>query len=108
MKNAAACWSTEVREQNWCDIVVESLLGNQAAQTTSMELLGNAGDPFALAGTLSGRFAHFLQVSAVEGGIVDLNQAADLVASRLKENDILIANCVTALAERRGGFVSRW
>jgi hypothetical protein len=105
VKNAAACWSTEIKDLNWCDIVVESLQGSQATQTTSAELLGSATNPPALVDVLHGRFDNFLQVSTVEGGLVDLNQAADIVISRLKENAALIANCVTALAEQKRGFV---
>lgn len=105
VKNAAACWSTEIKDHNWCDIVVESLQGPQATQTTSIELLGNAANPPALVDVLHSRFENFLQVSAVEGSLVNLNQAADVVMSRLKENDDLIAKCVAALAERNGRFL---
>nr|CAD6613082.1 hypothetical protein RFYW14_02549 [Pseudorhizobium flavum] len=105
VKNASACWSTEVKDLNWCDIVVESLQGSQATQTTSMELFGNASNPPVLVDVLHSRFDNFLQVSAVEGGPIDLKQAADIVTSRLKENAALIANCVTALADRKRGFV---
>lgn len=105
VKNAAACWSTEIKDFNWCDIVVESLQGPQATQTTSVELLGNTANPPALVDVLHSRFENFLQVSAVEGSIVDLKQAADVVMGRLKENADLIAKCVAALAERNGRFV---
>ncbi len=105
VKNAAACWSTEIQDHNWCDIVVENLQGSQATQNTSVELFGNAANPPALVDVLHSRFENFLQVSAVEGSLVDLNQAADIVTSRLKENADLIAKCVAALAERNRGFV---
>ncbi|KQV29397.1 hypothetical protein [Rhizobium sp. Root1204] len=105
VKNAAACWSTEIKDLNWCDIVVESLQGPQAAQPTSTELLGSATNPSALIDVLQGRFDNFLQVSAVEGSLVDLNRAANIVIGRLKENAALIANCVTALSEQKRGFV---
>lgn len=102
VKNASACWSTEVREQNWCDVVVESL---QGPQSTSAELLGNADSPPGLVNILRSRFDNFIRVSEVEGSIVDLNQATEIVASRLKENDVLVANCVTAFVGGKRGFV---
>lgn len=102
VKNASACWSTEVREQNWCDVVVESL---QGPQSTSAEILGKADSPPGLVNILRSRFDNFMKVSAVEGSIVNLSQATDIVASRLKENDDLVANCVTAFAGRKRGFV---
>lgn len=105
VKNAAACWSTEVKDQNWCDIVVESLQGPQSAQQTSVELFANAANPPALVDVLRGRFDNYLEISAVEGGIVDLKQAADIVANRLKENDTLIGQCIAALAEQKRGFL---
>lgn len=105
VKNAAACWSTEVKDLNWCDIVVESLQGSPATQTISAELLGNTANPPALVDVLRRRFENFLQISVVEGSFVDLSQATEIVASRLKENDALLANCVAALAEQKRGFV---
>lgn len=102
VKNAAACWSTEVRDQNWCDIVVESI---QGPQSNSAELLGNANSPPGLVDILRSRFDTFIKASEVEGSVVNLNQATDIVASRLKENDDLVANCVTAFAEGKRGFV---
>ncbi|MCM2477285.1 hypothetical protein HGO38_27920 [Rhizobium sp. CG5] len=102
VKNAAACWSTEVRDQNWCDIAVESI---QGPHSTSAELLGNADSPPGLVDILRSRFDNFIKMSEVEGSIVNLNQATDIVASLLKENDDLVANCVTAFAGQKRGFV---
>lgn len=105
VKNAAACWSTEVKDKNWCDIVVESLQGTQPAQTTTAELVGNVANPPALMDVLRGRFENYLKAATVEGSIVDLNQAAEIVASRLKENEVLLADCVAALAGQKRGFL---
>ncbi|MBU1316478.1 MAG: hypothetical protein KJ947_04420 [Alphaproteobacteria bacterium] len=101
VKNSAACWSTEVKEQNWCDIVVESLLGPQDLST---ELLGFAASPSELVGVLHSKFDNFVSVSTFEGSIIDLSLAIDAVAARLKENEALLASCVTALANRKRGF----
>jgi hypothetical protein len=58
--SARSRWSTEIKDLNWCDVVVESLQGSQATQTTSMELLGNAANPPALVDVLHSRFQNFL------------------------------------------------
>jgi len=105
VKNATACWSTEVKQRNWCDIVVESLDGPQGSQTATPELFGSVTNLPVLLDVIRERFDNFVTVSTAEGSVIDFNFAATTVSARLKMNGELIAECVTALAEQRRGFV---
>src|SRR4051794_31529868 len=58
--NATSCWSTEIKDRQWCDITVQSLEGSQAHVAMVVQLLEHRDDAAALNAALQERFQEFI------------------------------------------------
>ncbi|MER8395779.1 hypothetical protein NKH10_28645 [Mesorhizobium sp. M1340] len=108
VKNATACWSTEIRDRQWCDITVQSLEGSQAHAAIIVQLLDRKDDAAALDAKLQEQFQEFTETAADGGVPLDVELARDTVPSLLKRNEGVVVQCVNALQDRvfgKGGAV---
>ena len=109
VKNAAACWSTEDRGRQWCDITVQSLEGGTAHGAVVGTLFNYQGDIPALVGVFQEQFRQYAASYEAGGHTVpvDMNRALETVPALLKENESRIGECVSAFrnaASGKGGF----
>ncbi|MES0130928.1 hypothetical protein [Mesorhizobium sp. M0029] len=103
VKNATACWSTEIKDRQWCDITVQSLEGSQTQAAIVIQLLDRKDDAAALNAKLQEQFQQFMSTAADASLPLDLNLARDVVPSLLKANEDLIMQCVNALQDKMSG-----
>lgn len=98
VKNASACWSTEDRGRQWCDITVQSLQGDVAHDVIVGTLLQYENDGAVLAKVLQDQFNAFAASFAAGGQIIpiDIDRAAEVIPSLLKTNERQISECVKA------------
>ena len=109
VKNATACWSTEDRGRQWCDITVQSLQESGAHGAVIGTLLQYQDDGAALAGVFQDQFQQFAAayVRGEHAVPIDMGRAADVLPSILKENQSRISECVVAFRDAsfgKGGF----
>lgn len=103
VKNASACWSTEVADRQWCDITVESLVGSPAHSAMTTQLLDRKNDSAALYSTIQVRFQEFIVTAADAQLPLNVNQAREGVSRLLKANLELISRCVSVLQDHMYG-----
>lgn len=109
VKNATACWSTEDRGRQWCDITVQSLQDGGAHGAVVGTLFQYQDDGAALAGVFQDQFQEFAAAYARgEHAVpIEMGRAAAALPSLLKENQSHISECVTAFRDTsfgKGGF----
>jgi hypothetical protein len=103
VKNATACWSTEIKDRQWCDITIQSLEGSQAHAAVVIQLLDRKDDTAALEASLQEQFQEF--VATAQDGLLPLNfdLARDVVPGLLSKNQGILIKCVNALSDRTFG-----
>ncbi|MBY3195069.1 hypothetical protein HFO49_12295 [Rhizobium leguminosarum] len=104
VQNATSCWSTEIRERQWCDITVQSLATSAGQTSVVLEVLGQARDPASLVAAMQDRFQQFAATASRSDTGLDINRAREVVPGLLKANDDVIQRCVDAATERKRGF----
>lgn len=104
VQNATSCWSTEIRERQWCDITVQSLATGAGQTSVVLEVLGQARDPVSLVTAMQDRFQQFAATASRSDTGLDINRAREVVPGILKANGDIIQRCVDAATERRRGF----
>lgn len=103
VKNATACWSTEVVDRQWCDITVQSLEGSSAQVAIVIQLIERRDDITALEAALQERFQEFVATAADIPPPFNLDRAKEAIPDLLKANAGLISQCVNALRDRALG-----
>ncbi|MCQ1839094.1 hypothetical protein [Neorhizobium galegae] len=104
VQNATSCWSTEIRERQWCDVTVQSLATGAGQTSVVLEVLGQARDPASLVAAMQERFQQFAATASRSDIGLDINRAREVVPGILKANDDVIQRCVDAATERKRGF----
>ncbi|NTF49112.1 hypothetical protein [Rhizobium rhizogenes] len=104
VQNATSCWSTEIRERQWCDITVQSLATSAGQTSVVLEVLGQARDAASLLAAMQDRFQQFAATASRSDTGLDINRAREVVPGILKANDDVIQRCVDAATERKRGF----
>jgi hypothetical protein len=104
VQNATSCWSTEIRERQWCDITVQSLATGTGQPSVVLELFGKASDPGSITTAMQDRFQEFAASASRGDTGRDIKLAMDIVPGILKANDDVIQSCVGAANEGRRGF----
>lgn len=109
VKNATACWSTEDRGRQWCDITVQSLQDGGAHGAVVGTLFQYQNDGAALAGVFQDQFQEFAAAYARgEHAVpIDMGLATIALPSLLKENQGRISECINAFRDAsfgKGGF----
>lgn len=109
VKNAAACWSTEDRGRQWCDITVQSLQDGGAHGAVVGTLFQYQNDGAALAGVFQNQFQEFAAAYArgEQAVSIDMGLATIALPSLLKENQRQISECIKAFRNAsfgKGGF----
>ncbi|MGO6895446.1 hypothetical protein ACCT15_16185 [Rhizobium ruizarguesonis] len=104
VQNATSCWSTEIRERQWCDVTVQSLATGAGQTSVVLEVLGQARDPASLVAAMQDRFQQFAATASRSDTGLDINRAREVVPGILKANDDVIQRCVGAATERKRGF----
>jgi hypothetical protein len=96
--------STEVRERQWCDITVQSLVNGAGQTSVVLKVLGEARDPASLVTAMQDRFQQFAAAANQNDTGLDINRAREIVPGILKANDDVIQRCVGAATEQKRGF----
>lgn len=105
VKNATACWSTEDRARQWCDITVQSLEGGGPHSAIVATLYKYESDGPALVGVFTDQFEQFIAMySPSEDKPFDAEQARQVVPSLLKENEVQIVECVQGFRDGKRGL----
>ncbi|MBB2685248.1 UNVERIFIED_ORG: hypothetical protein GGD47_002836 [Rhizobium etli] len=107
VQNATSCWSTEIRERQWCDITVQTLApaGASSQGPVVLQLFDRGSDPAAITTVMQDRFQEFLATASERGDNgLDVKRAAEAVPSILKANDEVIQQCVQAAVDGKRGF----
>lgn len=105
VKNATACWSTEDRGRQWCDITVQSLEGPISSNTVVGALFRDPTDSAALVDIFHDQFQQFAASSLSSNSLlaIDMQRATKEVPALLKENESRISSCVTAFRDATFG-----
>lgn len=111
VKNATACWSTEDRGRQWCDITVQSLEGPTSGSAVVDTLFRDPTDSAALTDVFYKQFQKFSTSSLSTGSLltVDMERASKEVATLLGKNEARVSSCVSAFRDAtfgKGGIVS--
>ncbi len=104
VQNATSCWSTEIRERQWCDITVQSLATGTAQTSVVLDLLGKGSDPGSVTTAMQDRFQQFAATASRSDTSLDIKRAIEVVPGILKANDDIIQRCVGAASEGKLGF----
>ena len=104
VQNATSCWSTEIRERQWCDITVQSLATGTGQPSVVLELFGKASNLGSITTAMQDRFQEFAASASRGDTGLDIKLAMDVVPGILKGNDDVIQSCVGAANEGRRGF----
>lgn len=104
VQNATSCWSTEIRERQWCDITVQSLATGTGQTSVVLDLLEKGRDPASVAAAMQDRFQQFAATASRTDPGLDIKLAVEVVPGILKANDDVIQRCVGAASEGKRGF----
>ncbi len=105
VKNATACWSTEDRGRQWCDITVQSLEGGSVTGAVADTLFQKQTDSSALIGVFQEQFVKFVSsyTSSAHTVPLDIGRASAEVPALLKKNESRISTCVVAFKDATFG-----
>ncbi|NTF64924.1 hypothetical protein G6L91_25870 [Agrobacterium rhizogenes] len=104
VQNATSCWSTEIRERQWCDITVQSFATGASQTSVVLDLLEGGRDSASVTTAMQGRFQQFAATASRGDTGLDIKRAIEVVPGILKANDDIIQRCVGAASEGKRGF----
>ena len=104
VQNATSCWSTEIRERQWCDITVQSLATGTGQTSVVLDLLQKGSDPASVTTAMQDRFQQFASTASRSDTGLDIKRAIEVVPGILKANDNVIQRCVQAASAGKRGF----
>jgi hypothetical protein len=103
VQNATSCWSTEIVERQWCDIVVQSLEGDVQQQSIILEMFKRSDDVAAMTTAIESRFTEFVAALERQGTPLDVAVISKEVPELLAANADVINECLNAaVAGKRG------
>ncbi|MGO6947037.1 MULTISPECIES: hypothetical protein [Rhizobium] len=103
IQNATSCWSTEIRQRQWCDITVQSLASGTGQTSVVLDLLAKGNDPTSVTAAMQDRFQQFAATASRSDTGLDIKRAIEVVPGILKANDDVIQRCVGAASEGKRG-----
>jgi hypothetical protein len=103
VQNATSCWSTEIRQSQWCDITVQSLATGTGQTSVVLDLLEKGSDPASVTTAMQDRFQQFVATASRSDTGLDIKRAIEVVPGILKANDDIIQRCVGAASEGKRG-----
>ncbi|QRY69292.1 hypothetical protein JVX98_13855 [Ensifer sp. PDNC004] len=103
MQNATSCWSTEIVERQWCDIVVQSLEGDVQQQSVILKMFSRPDDVTAMTTAIESRFSEFVAALERQGTPLDVAVISKEVPELLADNADVINECLNAAVSGKRG-----
>lgn len=104
VQNATSCWSTEIKERQWCDIVVQSLEGASGEHSIILEMLAGPKDPSAFAAAMEERFSAFVVAVERTATPLDIGRARETVPGLLRANLKVVEECLVGTGNGKRGL----
>lgn len=101
VRNATACWSTEDRDRQWCDITVQAIEGEDRQQTIISQLVLLQSDPRGMTAFLQQQTEEAISSGVATEDNQNLSQAIAELPSLIKVSDKLTVECVRTFLESR-------